>query len=205
MKPAANSQSPPYSQPFNNSQTFTYDLPNNEPDLNAHPWDPNYSYSTPEGSGGEVKLLADTRNVPGQTPGERISLFFLTVLSFNLPVLQKRQETFKYPLPSNPLQPQPSHRDLHSWSQCQITWCWYPHAAQLLHPLRNHPQPYHPPKRQLLKVNTAAPCEAVKRPVQWNTKCSFLMLTPADKEPLPGNPNVVLVSLGKLLSEERGQ
>lgn len=27
----------------------------------------------------------------------------------------------------------------------------------------------------------------------------------ADKEPLLGNPNVVLVSLGKLLSEDRGQ
>lgn len=28
---------------------------------------------------------------------------------------------------------------------------------------------------------------------------------PVDKGPLPGNPNVILVSLGKLISEETGQ
>eukprot|EP00064_Thunnus_orientalis_P001348 superscaffoldBa00000091_g1351 len=71
MKPAANSQSPPYSQPLpssnTNNQIFTYDLPKDQPDLNAQPWDPNYSYSIPEGTGGEVNLPAVTSSVPGQT------------------------------------------------------------------------------------------------------------------------------------------
>lgn len=75
MRSAANSQSPPYSEPVMSSNTnnhmFTYDLPQNEPDLTAQPWDPNYSYNFPEGSGGEVKLPAETDNgVPVQTSGE---------------------------------------------------------------------------------------------------------------------------------------
>ncbi|XP_047183833.1 circularly permutated Ras protein 1 isoform X2 [Scophthalmus maximus] len=141
MKPAANSQSPPYSQPFNNSQTFTYDLPNNEPDLNAHPWDPNYSYSTPEGSGGEVKLLADTRNVPGQTPAPALP---------PRPSFMKSMPDYLVLIPS----------------------CCSAASSSEKSP------------------STLSPSQ-----------------TPAakDKEPLPGNPNVVLVSLGKLLSEERVQ
>ncbi|KAI3365620.1 hypothetical protein L3Q82_010706, partial [Scortum barcoo] len=61
MRPGGNS--PPYSQPFNssntNSQTFTYDLPKSEPDLTVDPRDLDYSYSTPEGTGTQVKLPAD--------------------------------------------------------------------------------------------------------------------------------------------------
>ncbi|XP_059180809.1 circularly permutated Ras protein 1-like isoform X2 [Centropristis striata] len=71
MRPAASSQSPPYSQPLlcssSDSHMFTYDLPKNEPDLEARPWDPSYSYTAPEGTGGEVKLPADSSSVSSQT------------------------------------------------------------------------------------------------------------------------------------------
>ena len=83
MKPAENSQTPPDSQPLNSNQTFVYDLPDKEPDLNTQPWDPDYSYTTPEGTGGEVKLPADTSTVMGPTPGEQVSLFILIVPRFN--------------------------------------------------------------------------------------------------------------------------
>lgn len=66
MKPSSTRHSPPYSQPFDssstNSQAFTYDLPKDEPDSNASLWDPNYSDTTPEGTGGEVKPPTDTNN-----------------------------------------------------------------------------------------------------------------------------------------------
>ena len=66
MKPSSTRHSPPYSQPFDsfstNSQAFTYDLPKDEPDSNSSLWDPNYSYTTPEGTGGEVKPPTDTNN-----------------------------------------------------------------------------------------------------------------------------------------------
>lgn len=88
MRPAANTQTPPYSQPLpshnTNNQVFTYDLPKDEPDLNAHPWDPNstdYSYSIPEGTGGEVNLPADT-SVPGQTLGKQTTVVLLCVQSY---------------------------------------------------------------------------------------------------------------------------
>lgn len=73
MRPAASSHSPPYSQPLDSSQIFTYDLPVPEPDLNAQSRDPNYSYSTPEGTGVEVKLPANT-NMSNLTPGEKTFL-----------------------------------------------------------------------------------------------------------------------------------
>ncbi|XP_056222360.1 circularly permutated Ras protein 1-like isoform X3 [Seriola aureovittata] len=141
MRPAASSQSSPHSKPLDNSQTFTYDLPNNEPDLNAHRWDPNYSYSTPEGTGGEVKLPAITSNVPGQTPAPALP---------PRPAFMKSMPEYLVLLPSSASSSQKS-----------------------------------PSTSSLSQSSTA--------------KGS------ADKEPLPGNPNVVLVSLGKLLSEESGE
>lgn len=83
MRPAAAPQSSPYSEPLD-CQTISYDLPKNEPDLKAQPWDPNYSYSAPEGSGVEVKLSADPSRVLAQTPGEETTLFLLFVFSFCL-------------------------------------------------------------------------------------------------------------------------
>ncbi|CAK6964128.1 circularly permutated Ras protein 1-like isoform X1 [Scomber scombrus] len=143
MRPAANSQSPPYSQPLpstnTNNQIFTYDLPKAEPDLNANPGDPNYSYSIPECNGGEVNLPADTSRVPAPTA----------------PPLPSRP-SFMKSIPEYVVL-LPSSRSASSSSQ---------------------KSPLTPP------ISTSAT---------------------ADKGPLPGNPNVVLVSLGKLVSDERVQ
>ncbi|XP_071319758.1 circularly permutated Ras protein 1-like isoform X2 [Trachinotus anak] len=144
MRPAASSQSSAYSQPLDSSQTFTYDLPNNEPDLNAHPWDANYSYSTPEGTGGEVNLPANTSNVPSQTPAPALP---------PRPAFMKSMPEYLVLLPSH-----------HS-----------------------------------------SPSSSQKSPSTSSLTQSSTGKGSADKEPLPGNPNVVLVSLGKLLSEEREQ
>ncbi|XP_034426464.1 circularly permutated Ras protein 1-like isoform X3 [Hippoglossus hippoglossus] len=141
MKPADNSQSPPDSQPLNSTQSFVYDLPNKEPDLNTQPWDPDYSYSTPEGTGGEVKLPDDTSTVKGPTPA---------------PALPPRP-SFMKSMPEY-LVLIPSSSSAASSSQKSASTSSLSHSDGS-----------------------------------------------ADKEPLPGNPNVVLVSLGKLLSEERVQ
>lgn len=68
MRPAASSQ--PLSSLSANTQTFTYDLPEDEPDLNMQLWHPDYSYTTPEGTGVQVKLPADTSSVSAQTSGK---------------------------------------------------------------------------------------------------------------------------------------
>ncbi|KAK5850673.1 hypothetical protein PBY51_001531 [Eleginops maclovinus] len=144
MKLSSTNQTPPYSQPFNpsstNSQEFTYDLPKNEPDLNASLWDPNYSYITPEGTGGEVKLPSDTNN--GQSAKALVP----------------------------PLPPRPSF-------------------------MKSMP---------LYLVLLPTPQSSSSSPQKTD---SPLIPSPTskDKGPLSGNPNVLLVSLGKLLSEERGQ
>ncbi|XP_039991541.1 circularly permutated Ras protein 1-like [Xiphias gladius] len=143
MRPAANSHSFSYSQPLD-CQTFTYDLPKNEPDLDAHSWDPHYSYSTPEGNGGLVKLPTDASNVPGQTPAPA-------------------------------LPPRPSF-------------------------MKSVPE-----YLVLLPSSLSSPSSSQKSPPTSSLSQSSSGKGSADKEPLPGNPNVVLVSLGKLLSEERGQ
>ncbi|XP_071393186.1 circularly permutated Ras protein 1-like isoform X2 [Centroberyx affinis] len=140
MRPAA--KSPPYSQPLpssdTNSQTFNYDLPKEEPDMNTDPWDPNYSYSIPEGSGGEVKLPVDTSNSVST---------------------QKA---------APPLPPRPSFMKS------------VPEYLVLL-----------PSSRKSSSSSQTSP------------SASPLDSALTDKGPLPGNPNVILVSLGKLLSEER--
>lgn len=71
MRPAANNQPPSVNKPLTSpkGQIFTYDLPKEELDFSAEPWDPDYSYNTPEGSGDEVKLPADSGTVP--TTGKR--------------------------------------------------------------------------------------------------------------------------------------
>lgn len=70
MKPAVTSPSPNA-----NSHTFTYDIPQSESDLNEQPWDPEYSYNTPEGTGGKVKLPADITFASVQTSGKRFLAF----------------------------------------------------------------------------------------------------------------------------------
>uniref|UniRef100_UPI003AACD8FA circularly permutated Ras protein 1-like isoform X2 n=1 Tax=Centroberyx gerrardi TaxID=166262 RepID=UPI003AACD8FA len=143
MRPAA--KSPPYSQPLpssdTNSQTFNYDLPKEEPDMNADPWDPNYSYNIPEGSGGEVKLPVDT--------SDSVST-------------QKA---------APPLPPRPSFMTS------------VPEYLVLLPSSRKS-------SSSSQKSPSASPLDSA-------------LTGSADKGPLPGNPNVILVSLGKLLSEER--
>ncbi|KAM3859569.1 uncharacterized protein ACN63O_016103 [Diretmus argenteus] len=141
MRAAANSQSPPYSQPLPYSNIFNYDLPKEEPDINVHPWDPNYSYSIPEGSGGEVKRPNATSNsVPAQKAA---------------------------PPSAPPLPPRP------------------PFMKSV------------PEYLVLLPVSPTAPSSSSARPPDAAFTGS------AEKGPLQGNPNVILVSLGKLLSEEK--
>ncbi|XP_044035573.1 circularly permutated Ras protein 1-like isoform X2 [Siniperca chuatsi] len=144
MRPAANSQSPcqPLPSPNTNSQTFTYDLPKSEPDLNAQPWDPNYSYTTPEGTGVQLKLPADTSSVSAQ-------------------------------ISAPPLPPRPSF-------------------------MKSMPD-----YLVLLPASHSSPSSSQKS--LSDPSCVPSPTGSADKGLLPGNPNVVLVSLGKLLSEERVQ
>ncbi|TKS89969.1 hypothetical protein D9C73_024099 [Collichthys lucidus] len=124
MKPAANSQ--PVSSLNTTSQTFVYDLPKSEPDLNMQPWDPNYSYTEPEGTG----------------------------------------------LPAPPLPPRPSFMKS------------MPDYVLVLPSSHSSPSSQKSPSDQ----------SHVPSPISKGS---------ADRGLLPGNPNVVLVSLGKLLSEER--
>ncbi|KAM9837689.1 circularly permutated Ras protein 1 [Aulostomus maculatus] len=142
MRPAASHLSTPHNQPVSspNTQTLTYDLPKNEPDLDEHPWDPNYSYNIPEGSGGEVNVLVGTRHAPAQ---------------ISVP----------------PLPPRPAFMKA------------IPDYVMLL-PSSASPSSQKSPSAPPL---TSSPSGVV------------------DEGPLGGNPNVVLVSLGKLLSEERVQ
>ncbi|XP_029384153.1 circularly permutated Ras protein 1-like isoform X3 [Echeneis naucrates] len=141
MRPAVCSQATPYSQPFDSRQTFTYEQPNHEPDLNAHHWDPNYSYSLPEGTGVEVKPTANTHNMTAQTPA---------------PALPPRPAFMKLIPEYLVLLPPQNSSTSSSQKSCATS--------------------------SLSKSSAGKGSE--------------------DKEPLPGNPNVVLVSLGKLLSEE---
>ncbi|KAM6964183.1 circularly permutated Ras protein 1-like isoform 2-T2 [Tautogolabrus adspersus] len=147
MRPAANSQFPPYSQPLpssnTNSQTFTYDLPEGEPDLNAQPWDPNYSYTTPEGTGVPVKLPTENSSILPQTSAP-------------------------------PLPPRPSFMKS------------VPEYIVIL---------------PLMPSSSSSSSQRSPSDLQ----CAPSLARSADKGPLPGNPNVLLVSLGKLLSEERVQ
>ncbi|KAI4807957.1 hypothetical protein KUCAC02_027729 [Chaenocephalus aceratus] len=142
MKPSSTRHSLPYSQPFDssstNSQAFTYDLPKDEPDSNASLWDPNYSDTTPEGTGGEVKPPTDANN--GST------------------------KALVPPLPPRPL---------------------FMKSLPLY--------------LVLLPTSQSSPSSPQK------TDSPLIPSPKADKSPLSGNPNVLLVSLGKLLSEERGQ
>lgn len=147
LRPAANSQSPPYMEPLPSSisgHAFSYDYPKHQPDLNAHPWDPNYSYSIPEGTGGEVKLPADTSSVSAQASAP--------------------------PLPPRP-----------------------PFMKSM------------PEYLVLLPAGQSLPSSSQKSPSDSPNVPSMTSKGSADKGPLPGNPNVLLVSLGKLLSEERVQ
>ncbi|XP_060951436.1 circularly permutated Ras protein 1-like [Limanda limanda] len=141
MKPADNSQSPPDSQPLNSNQTFVYDLPIKELDLNTQPWDPDYSYSIPEGTRGEGR-----------------------VTSFSFSLLSSQTQAPALP-------PRPSF-------------------------MKSMPE-----YLVLIPSSSSSPSSSQKSP----SPSSLSHSDGKDKEPLPGNPNVVLVSLGKLLSEERVQ
>ncbi|XP_026170910.1 circularly permutated Ras protein 1-like isoform X2 [Mastacembelus armatus] len=134
MRHASNNQTLSYSQPLNDSEALPYDVPRSHPDSDAHPWDPDYCYTTPEGSGGDMKLPdADTNNLPGHTPA---------------------------------LPPRPSF-------------------------MKSIPD--------YVLVLPPSSLSSQKSPSTSSPSLSH------DKGPLPGNPNVVLVSLGKLVSEDRVQ
>ncbi|XP_029934264.1 circularly permutated Ras protein 1-like [Myripristis murdjan] len=148
MRPAAKSQqkSPPYSQPLlsspssnSNSQIFNYDLPKEEPHLDLPPSDPNYSYTIPESSGGEVRLPGDTvSNGPAQRAAPPLP---------PRPSFMKSMPDYLVLLPSSSTPPSSQQKS--------------------------------PPGPPLDTAHTGS----------------------ADNGSLPGNPNVILVSLGKLLSE----
>ncbi|XP_022046587.2 circularly permutated Ras protein 1-like [Acanthochromis polyacanthus] len=143
MRPAGNIQSPSHHQPLahnTNRQTFTYDLPKDEVDLNAEAYNPNYSYNIPEGTGGEVKLPVDIDTLPISAPALPPRPSFMSSLPEYLVLI-----------PSSTSSPSSSQK-----SSSAPPFAPSPTGAE-------------------------------------------------DKGPLPGNPNVVLVSLGKLLSEERMQ
>ncbi|XP_041819406.1 circularly permutated Ras protein 1-like isoform X1 [Chelmon rostratus] len=144
MRPAASSQ--PLSSLSANTQTFTYDLPEDEPDLNMQLWHPDYSYTTPEGTGVQVKLPADTSSVSAQTSAS-----------------------------APPLPPRPSF-------------------------MKSIPD-----YLVLLPSSHSSPSSSQKSPSDPSLVPPPASKGSADQGPLPGNPNVVLVSLGKLLSEERVQ
>ncbi|XP_034564073.1 circularly permutated Ras protein 1-like [Notolabrus celidotus] len=146
MRPSVNSQSLPLSNPLpssnTNSQKFTYDLPEKEPDLNTQPWDPNYSYTTPEGAGAAVRLPADTSSISAQAAAP-------------------------------PLPPRPSF-------------------------MMSMPE-------YLVLLPTAPSLSSSSQKSPSDSSCSPSPSGSADKSLLPGNPNVLLVSLEKMLSEERVQ
>lgn len=154
MKPAANSL--PLLSPNATGQTFTYDLPKDEPDLNTQSWDPNYSYTLPEGTGVQVKLPAGNSGVTAQTIGKWMNDSFFsafwswyTAFSFSLFI-----NFFGNPrLFCTALKPQ-RHlflQDLPSWSQCQNTWFCYPHPHRLFH-LKNQIQTRHVSHHLLVNV-----------------------------------------------------
>ncbi|XP_030611275.1 circularly permutated Ras protein 1-like [Archocentrus centrarchus] len=137
MKPRSKScfYDQPLMYPHTVNQEFTYDLPKKEPDFNAQPWDPNYAYNVPEGTGGEVSLPADPGIVSSPAPAIPPRPEFMNSIPEYLMLL---------PLPPSP-----------------------PSSSQKS-----------PPSPEPTTKGSAA---------------------------LTGNPNVVLVSLGKLLSEESVQ
>ncbi|XP_068160850.1 circularly permutated Ras protein 1-like [Antennarius striatus] len=140
MKPAA---AQPVPSPNTNSQKFTYDLPKSEPDLNE-PWDPNYSYTLPEGTGAQQKPPADTSSV-------------------SLKILPP-------PLPPRPL---------------------------FLNSM--------PVYLTVLPSIHSSPSSSLKSPPASSPVPAPACTESVHNGPLPGNPNVVLISLGKLLSDDRVQ
>lgn len=68
MRPSAGSQ--PLPSPNKNSHTFAYDLPESEPDFTDQPWEPNYSYNVPEGTGVQMRLPVEPHSMTAQSSGE---------------------------------------------------------------------------------------------------------------------------------------
>nr|XP_020493212.1 circularly permutated Ras protein 1-like [Labrus bergylta] len=145
MRPPPNSEPSPDSQPLpasnTSSQVFTYDLPEDEPDLNAQPWDPNYSYTTPEGTGLPVKLPMENSSILPQTSAP-------------------------------PLPPRPSF-------------------------MKSMPE-----YLAILPSKSSSSSSSSSQRSPSDQPCAPSTTRSADKGHLPGNPNVLLVSLGKLFSEE---
>lgn len=138
MRPAATSRPLSYSEPW--CANPDYEQPPSEPNLNAQPWDPIYSYDIPEGSGDELKLPAR----PSPTQPSEASVPTLPPR----PAFMQSMAEYLVLLPSS---------------------------------------------------SSPSSTKSTPQPAQTTTKSSV------DNGRLPGNPNVVLVSLGKLLSEENVQ
>ncbi|CDQ58698.1 unnamed protein product [Oncorhynchus mykiss] len=138
LPPFMRSQSPACVQPIpgppsllpSNSQRLPYDLPKKEPDIGSHPWDPDYSYNIPEGSGEEMKHP----NTTGSSGSAQKSA------------------------------------------------------------------PALPPRPSFMK---SCPEYLVLLPDSVSSSKSSSSSS-RSREPLVGNPNVILVSLGELISEENG-
>ncbi|KAM3592223.1 uncharacterized protein V6R79_014993 [Siganus canaliculatus] len=141
IKPAANSHPLPSSNA--NTQESTYDQPRSEPDSNIDPYDPNYSYTVPEGTGLPVKLPAGSSSTSAPT--------------------------------APPLPPRPSF-------------------------MKSVPE-----YLVLLPSSHSTNSSSQKSLSESSAVTSTASKESADKRLLSGNPNVVLVSLGKLILEDRVQ
>ncbi|XP_055776686.1 circularly permutated Ras protein 1-like [Salvelinus fontinalis] len=151
LPPFMRSQSPACVQPIpgppsllpSNSQRLTYDLPEKEPDIGSHPWDPDYSYNIPEGSGEEMKHP----NTTGSSGSAQKS--------------------------APALPPRPSF----------MRSC---------------------PEYLVLLPDSFSSSKSSSSPSSKSSQLQLLMAIyyTGSREPLVGNPNVILVSLGELISEE---
>ncbi|KAJ8364264.1 hypothetical protein SKAU_G00130950 [Synaphobranchus kaupii] len=138
--PAPASQ--PRKDPNSNSQGqgMIYDLPKEEPETGEHPFDPEYLYNIPKGSGVELRHAANSKLPVKSVP---------------------------------PLPPRPSFMK-------RI------------------------PDYLVLLPKSSTPSTPIAPPVDSHAP-AFTHPASLDNQPLPGNPNVILVSLGSLVTEENVQ
>lgn len=160
------------------SSRFTHNLPD-ETDLKERPSDPSYSYATPEGLRVDMKRL--------EVSGNWAAFVSFGSISSRSSVEERPGLIPFCPPPVAPF-----------WEPEYLTLLSGPSSdASLASPSAGKEQ------------QALSRCLSLQ--TTHTTRClvSNVFLVPnyqsAGKEPLPGNPNVLLVSLQKLLSEETGQ
>ncbi|XP_023196178.1 circularly permutated Ras protein 1-like isoform X1 [Xiphophorus maculatus] len=206
IKPAANpdpnKQPEPPQTSSNNIQSLWYVDTKHESGPNMETTEDLYSYTLPEGRGGEAKLPPDRgialgsallppfikpaanpdpnkQPEPPQTSSNNIqSLWYVDTKHESGPNMETTEDLYSYTLPEGRggEAKLPPDRGI---------------ALGSAPPLPPRPS-FMPPAPEYVMVLPAAPPSS-KPPLPASK----------DKGPLPGNPNIVLISLGKLLSEER--